>query len=109
MKSQIILTKNDAVTPNELAKRLMLTSEEVKRFKNCVEPILLASSKTKSGIVELKRIIASFVDKDLLQKLRKSVEKETQIALEPSVKTSKKEKTKPKPTKKKKATTVKKK
>jgi hypothetical protein len=53
-----------------LATTLSKTNELVGKYSRCVMPVILTSSKSKSGVAEIQRIISGMVERKKLSKLK---------------------------------------
>jgi len=58
---QVILTKNDLVTTDDLARRLTLVEKEVSFFRHAIQNVLLVSTRSQSGVHELRRTLLGMV------------------------------------------------
>lgn len=67
---QVILTKNDLVAPDDLARRMEIIEREVATFRYGIPQVLIVSTRTQSGIHELRRTLIGFV------KFQKNIPKE---------------------------------
>jgi ribosome biogenesis GTP-binding protein YsxC/EngB len=78
VQNQIIFTKNDLVSGDELAKKLyameLAMKEDEVTFRHTIPHILLVSSKSKSGVHDLQRIISSFIDPHKLSIVKQKLE-----------------------------------
>ncbi|XP_010535339.1 PREDICTED: uncharacterized protein LOC104810688 isoform X2 [Tarenaya hassleriana] len=57
-KCQIVLTKTDIVFPMDVARRAMQIEENLKANKSIVQPVMMVSSKSGSGIRSLRTVLA---------------------------------------------------
>jgi ribosome biogenesis GTP-binding protein YsxC/EngB len=62
VKYQLVMTKADLVPVPELAKRMQLLQEELKRFPQAMQQILVVSSKNRSGLAAFRRQLIALFD-----------------------------------------------
>jgi ribosome biogenesis GTP-binding protein YsxC/EngB len=78
IQNQIIFTKNDLISGNDLAKKLYAMELAMKNdevtFRYTLPQVLLASSKSKSGIYDIQKIISSLIDPHRIAQLKKKLE-----------------------------------
>ncbi|KAG1143604.1 hypothetical protein G6F37_009227 [Rhizopus arrhizus] len=55
VKFQIVLTKCDLLVLPDLAKRITVVENDIKQFRNAVQAVIAVSSKTSSGINQLRK------------------------------------------------------
>eukprot|EP01080_Neovahlkampfia_damariscottae_P005351 gene5351-9159_t len=70
IKFQIILTKNDLVFPDVLEGTLANIEASLGKYSHCILPVLLSSSKSNSGVLEIQKIISGFIERKKLSKLK---------------------------------------
>lgn len=73
--NQIVLTKTDMLYPDELGIITQQVTNDIKKMKHSVSPIILVSSKTRSGILEIQREITGLIDREQLSKLKDESDK----------------------------------
>jgi GTP-binding protein EngB required for normal cell division len=55
VKFQIVLTKCDLLVLPDLAKRITVVENDIKQFRNAVQAVIAVSSKTSSGVNQLRK------------------------------------------------------
>ncbi len=74
IQNQIVLTKNDLVPGDELAKKMyaleLAMNEDEVTFRYTIPHILLASSKSGSGVREIQRVLTSFMEPQKIAQVR---------------------------------------
>lgn len=74
--NQVIVTKSDLLYPDILATTLETITNEVKMWKHSLTPILIASSFTKSGVLEIQKNLTGLIDREKLGHLRDKADNE---------------------------------
>ena len=64
------MTKNDLIFPDVLEKTLSKVESFLGKYSHCVLPILLSSSKSNSGVLEIQKLISGFIERKKLSKLK---------------------------------------
>jgi GTP-binding protein len=62
---QIVLTKADLVSVDDLAKRIQQTQVDLKRFPRAISDVLVVSAKNRSGLAPLRRQMISLFDPEM--------------------------------------------